>query len=165
MTAEIREEIGSWAEEAAEAFSLYLYDLEIQGPPRWTIQLYVDAPGGVGPGHGVTVDECAEVSRYIEALLDADERVPENYVIEVSSPGVERKIRTTRQVEMMVGNRVQLNLREKLDGRNTIVGELVDFAQDDEELTIDVEDSDEQIEVPWGSVARAKLAYDFDAED
>ena len=119
------EQIWAWSEEAAEALGLYVWELDMSAQPRWKIRLFVDRPGEIGPGHGVTVDECARVSRYLEALLDAEESVPQDYMLEVSSPGIERVIDRPEQLERVVGRTVQLHPEHPEPGvPNPIVGVL-----------------------------------------
>ena len=92
LTPELREEIRGWAEEAADVHGLYVWDVEFLVQGRWIVRVYVDRPGAE-PGMGINVSQCAEISRYMEALFDADDRVPEVYVMEVSSPGIERPLK------------------------------------------------------------------------
>ena len=101
------ERIEGWAAEAAEAFGLVLYDLNVT--KQWLVQVFVDRVDSE-ESTGVAIDECAKVSRYMEALLDADEDVWTKYTIEVSSPGIERKLSKPRHFELSVGKDVRIVL-------------------------------------------------------
>ena len=157
--------IEGWAEEAAEVYGLYVWELEVSAQPRWRIRLFVDEPGEIGPGHGVTVDDCAEVSRYIEALLDAEDGVPENYIIEVSSPGIERVINRPEQLERVVGQTVQLHPQDPQPGvPNPIVGVLreVEGSGEDSVLVVDLAEGRGEHRAPWSNMGKARLRHDFD---
>ncbi|MFU8806450.1 MAG: ribosome maturation factor RimP, partial [Bradymonadaceae bacterium] len=172
LSSEIKAEIESWAMEAAEVEGLVLYDVDIVPRGAWLIRVFVDRPEAVEaegdeteeseeePKVGVSVHDCVKVSRYMEAYLDADERVPESYNLEVSSPGVERPLKKDRHVEFAVGKLVQATVREPMDGRNKFVGKLLSFK--DGVLDIHDRELDKVVAVNWDDVAKAKLKYDFE---
>ncbi len=120
----------------------------------------MDKEGPIGPGHGVMVEDCAFVSRYIEQIFDADSSIPETYILEVSSPGVERKIRKSEQLGYLIGYDVQLTLNEPLDGESVIVARLDAVDGEEMELTY----KEETMKLLWSAVKRAKLKYDFGNE-
>ena len=155
LTSDVRERIEGWAEEAADVYGLELFDIEIA--PHWKIEVFVDKDGGFEPGGGVTIAQCAEVSRYVEALLDTDDSVPEKYTIEVSSPGVERKLKKPNHFAKVVGRTVRLVAHVPVDGQNVFEGELVAF--DDPELTVEVDG--ESYTLTLGQLAKARLTYEF----
>lgn len=156
LTGEIREEMQEWALEAADVHDVELWDVEVPQHGRWLIRVYIDHPDAE-PGEGIGVDECAEISRYLEAILDADERVPEKYVLEVSSPGIERPLKKLSHLDRVIGHDVELVVREPVAGKNKIVAALL--AHDDGRLTVEFDG--EQFDVDWDDVARAKLKFDF----
>jgi ribosome maturation factor RimP len=161
LTDEVREQIAEWAQEAAEANGLGLFDYEPGVRGRWIIRIYVERLGEIDDEEedAIGVDECAEVSRYIEAYMDADDRVPEDYVLEVSSPGLERPLKKPRHVQRAVGEQVQLVTREQVDGKNKFVAELVGF--EDGILELELEDREEPARVAWDDVKKGRLKYDF----
>lgn len=160
LTDEVREQIAEWAREAADANGLGLFDYEPGVRGRWIIRVYVERLGEIDDeDDAIGVDECAEVSRYIEAYMDADDRVPEDYVLEVSSPGLERPLKKPRHVERAVGEQVELVTREQVDGKNKFVAELVGFEEGI--LELELEDRDEPAQVAWDDVKQGRLKYDF----
>ncbi len=160
LTDEVREQLEQWAEEAAEAHGLQLFDFEPGVRGRWLIRVYVERLGEVDPeADAIGVDECAEVSRYIEAYLDADDRIPEDYVLEVSSPGLERPLNKPRHVENAIGEQVELVTRVQVDGKNKFVATLVGF--EDETLELEVDGLDQAARIDWEQVKKGRLKYDF----
>ncbi len=161
FSAQLADKIEAWAEEAAQAHDLVLFDVDLVVKGRWIIRVYVDQPGEVEPGAGVNIDECAEVSRYLEAYLDAADEVPENYVLEVSSPGIERQLTKPRHLRQAVGEDVQVIVRRQVAGKNKVIGTLV--AYEDDTLSVRLDDGpDEPVDINWANVKEARLKYDFD---
>lgn len=153
-TREFDARLEEWAEEAAEAHDLELVDVDLNVHGRPIITIYVDRPEAA-PGTGVEVGQCAKVSRYVEAYLDAEEGFPEKYVLEVSSPGIERELTKPKHYHQSVGKRVEVVVREQIDGKNKLVGELVSF--EDDTFRLDREDGG-TVDVALSNVARAKLS-------
>ena len=96
---------------------------------RPMLKLRIDRSDTI-PGQGVTVDECARVSRDLESWLDEHEAISERYVLEVSSPGVDRPLSRPRDFERFKGECVAVNGNEVLLGRATrLEGELLGLAE------------------------------------
>ena len=87
---------------------------------RTVLQIRVDREGS-GPGSGITADDCATVSRGLEAWFDESEMLGAGYVLEVSSPGIERPIRFLRHWERYVGQDVRVRIPGRGRERATIV--------------------------------------------
>jgi ribosome maturation factor RimP len=156
LTDEIGEQIVAWAAEAAEAHGLDLWDVVAR--PNWGLQIFVDHPGVDAPGRGVTVDECAKVSRFLEGFLDNDERIWPNYALEVSSPGIERKLENERHFELSVGRDVRIVVHNPIDKRNVFEGRLIEFGGD--EIAVEC-GPDDVVRIDWDNIAKARLTYDF----
>jgi ribosome maturation factor RimP len=161
FSSDLREQIEAWADEAAQDSDLDLFDVElVVSDGRWIIRVYVDHPGGAQKGEGLQVGECVAVSRYLEAYLDASEAIPERYVLEVSSPGIERELKKPKHLRQSVGEKIQLIVREQVASKNKVIGELL--AYEDDTLTVRLEDEDEPVDIDWANVKEARLKYDFD---
>jgi ribosome maturation factor RimP len=124
----MRERLLELLEPCVNARGFELIDLECQlGQGRGLVRLYIDRPGGV------TLDDCAEVSEQVSGVLDVEDLIPTRYVLEVSSPGEDRVLRTRSR-------RVTGTLR----------------ALEDDVLALEVDG--ETIEVPMSAVGQARLA-------
>jgi ribosome maturation factor RimP len=109
-------EIDRELEARIEALAMELVDVEWAGSGRRpVIRIRVDFPDSK-PGQGVTVDDCARVSRELESWLDAHEALSERYVLEVSSPGVERPLKRRRDFDRFAGEEVLLKGEGPLAG-------------------------------------------------
>jgi len=116
------------------------------------------------PGSGVTVDDCATVSRALEPWLDAHEALPPRYVLEVSSPGVDRPLVRPRDFDRFRGERVAVVGHDVLAGRSTrLEGELIglhDAGSEAEGITLRLSDGDE-VDVPRSKVRRVNLVFEW----
>ncbi len=156
LTPKVQELLEGWAQEAAEAHGLVLYDVAIKG--SWVMTVFVDRPGAHEPGEGVSVDELRDVSRYLEAYLDESEDVWEQYTLEVSSPGVERKLTRPRHYELSMGRDARIVVHEPIDGQNVFEGRLVGF---DGQIVVLEEEEGSSTELELKNIAKARLTYEF----
>jgi ribosome maturation factor RimP len=85
----------------------------------WIVRLLIDAPGGVSH------KDCERVSREVSVLLDVHDVVPHAYHLEVSSPGLDRPLRTEAHFRQFLGKRAKVKLREGQDGRRNFTGVIV----------------------------------------
>jgi ribosome maturation factor RimP len=143
-----------------------LVDVEWAGSARRPIvRLRVDRPNAVPGETGITVDECARVSRGLEEWLDEHPAMPERYVIEVSSPGVDRPLVREGDFERFAGERVAVKGKEPLAGRERrLEGELLGFTRQeggDGWVRLRLDDG-EEVEIPRGEISRAHIVYSWD---
>jgi ribosome maturation factor RimP len=135
-----------------------LVDLDHGGTDqRPVLRLRVDRRES-GPGHGITVDECGKISRAIEAWLDRDHPLGARYVLEVSSPGLERPVRWPEHWRRFRGRAVRLKAKG-LPGRPTAT--IVDVP-DDAHVTLGLPDVGE-VTVPLEEIREATLVVDWDS--
>lgn len=116
------------------------------------------------PGEGVTVDECAKVSRALEPWLDEHEQLSERYVLEVSSPGVDRPLVRSRDFERFRGQHVAVMGRDKevlADRATRLEGELLGLADEgsESEAVLLRLPNGEEVRVPRSEIRKAHLVY------
>lgn len=147
-----------------EGLGYELVELERVGSKaRPILRIRIDREG-TSPGAGVTVDECAKVSRALEAYLDNASGISERYLLEVSSPGIERPLRRKREFERFVGWPVTLKLHRQYENRGKrLEGELLSVTGEgaDEMIGLRLEDGTEA-NVPRAEIARANLVFRWD---
>lgn len=95
------------------------------------LRVYIDLPGGV------TLDDCAAVSEQLSLALDVDDPIPDAYVLEVSSPGLNRPLFARADFERFCGERVFVRLEQPLEGRRKFKGLLVRVEEEDALVEID----------------------------
>jgi ribosome maturation factor RimP len=161
------------AEEIArqvEAMGLEMVELEQAGNAvRPILRLYIDRPDSVpGVGEtGVSLADCATVSRALEPMLDAREDLSDRYVIEVSSPGVERPLVRPRDYTRFAGQDVAVRGKQPLAGRaKRLEGTLAGLRGDDAEPLVALKLNDgEEVEIPLSEIDRANLVYRWERKE
>jgi ribosome maturation factor RimP len=147
-----------------ESLGYELVELERVGTKsRPILRIRVDRPG-TAPGSSITVAECATVSRALEAYLDVAEGMSDKYLLEVSSPGIERPIRRRAEFERFVGWPISVKLHRSYENRGKrLEGENCGISGEgaDEMVRLKLEDGTE-IVVPRAEIARANLVFRWD---
>jgi len=101
----------------------------------------------------VNVDDCERASRQISGVLDVDDPIPGQYMLEVSSPGLDRPLFTAEHFQRFSGSRVKLRVSPPLDGRRNFSGVLVGMRDD----AVVVVQDDEEVAVPLQYIEQARL--------
>jgi ribosome maturation factor RimP len=159
-------DLESELEARLERMGLELVEAAWVGSPRRPIlRIKMDIPDSVPGEGGVSVDQCAEVSRALEPWLDDHPEIPERYVLEVSSPGVERPLTRKRDWERFKGCPVVVKGRDFPGGRgNRLQGELLGLEEPEggeAQVSLRLEDG-EELEVPLDRIQKAHLVYRWD---
>jgi ribosome maturation factor RimP len=113
---------------------------------------------------GVSVEDCARVSRDLSAVLDVEDVIPTAYTLEVSSPGLDRPLRHADDYSRFAGRRAKLVMREAVDGQMFFKGRLdgIEDSADRHEVTVMiVGDDGRSHRVPIGAITRANLEVEF----
>jgi ribosome maturation factor RimP len=154
---EILEKVRTIAAPLAAAEGLELVDIEFAGAGGHpTLRLYIDKTGGV------SLDDCTSVSRALSAALDVEDPIEGSYELEVSSPGLDRPLRTREHFQHFAGENVRVKTYGPLESagsRKTFVGRLVGMEAD--YVVVDVEGA--VFHIPLDLIAKANIEPDFDA--
>jgi ribosome maturation factor RimP len=139
----------------------------VGSPRRPILRIRMDLPDSVPGEGGVSIDQCADVSRALEPWLDAHPEVPERYVLEVSSPGVERPLTRPRDWERFKGNPALVKGRDFPGGRgNRLEGKILGLEQGEGESggasVLLLLDDGETIRIPLDRIQKAHLIYRWD---
>ncbi len=130
-----------------------LVDVEyVKEGSEYYLRVYMDKEGGI------TIDDCVEVSRAFNEILDREDYISDAYIFEVSSPGLDRPLKKEKDFARSIGKRVLVKTYQKIDKTKEFYGILK--AYDDSTVTIDGEKGDMVIERKNISIIR--LAYEFD---
>jgi ribosome maturation factor RimP len=143
------------SEQAAAGSNVEIVEVDLRGSGKARLlRVYIDKPGGV-----VHAD-CECISERLSALLDENDAVPgeEAYRLEVSSPGVERKLQKPRDFERALGQKIRVSLREPMEARRSLEGKLAAFT--DEALEVETAPG-KLAHIPLKSVQRANLKFEW----
>ena len=130
------------------ALGFELADLDVHLGRRGLLRLFIDRKGGV------KLEDCERVSEQIGAWLDVEDPLPGSYVLEVSSPGFDRRLRTMTHFGRFAGERAKLELKDPHGGRRKLTGKLA--GTEPGQVLIDVDG--EVWRVPLNDIAMARLA-------
>jgi len=149
VTGTLRERLITLIEPLLGRIGYELVELEFSaGRAHAVLRLFIDREAGV------TLDDCAQVSREVSALLDVEDPIPSAYTLEVSSPGFDRVLRTQAHFGRFVGSRVFVELKEPRAGRRRYTGKLLTV----DEAGIALEVDREQVTVAFAEIGKARLA-------
>lgn len=133
------ERVRTLVEPVIADLGLELFDVELTGG---ILRVTVDRPHGAGEG-GLGLDEISVASRTISRLLDEHDPVPGRYTLEVTSPGLERRLRTPEHFVRAIGSEVSVKTTAEIDGERRFKGTLV--AADDAGVTVRTDDVEHSI--------------------
>ena len=149
------EEIGKiteMAEKICEENNAYLYDIEmIKEGKNQILRIYIDTQSGI------SIDECEKISRLISDEMDSKDYVKGAYNLEVSSPGVERKLKTLRHYEMALSKMIDITLYAPIDGEKNFTGKLEAADKDNVLLII----NEKETSFERNKISSAKIHFDI----
>ena len=147
MAGRIEAEVENIVEELLENTALELVAVDYVKERDWYLRVFIDKEGGVD------LDDCQDLSRKLEELLDVQDIIKTSYILEVSSPGLDRELKKPRDFQREMGKDIDVSLFAPLDGKKVVTGPL--SAYDGE--TINVGD----MAIPMDKVAKVNLHIDF----
>jgi len=149
MTVTLRERLIALIEPVLVQLGYELVELEYAaGRSQAVLRLFIDTPVGI------SVDDCERVSREVAALLDVEDPIPTAYTLEVSSPGLDRVLRTPAHFERFLSERVFIELKAPRAGRKRYTGLLQAVTATGIEMEVDKQ----TVGVPFEEIAKARLA-------
>ena len=150
--ATLEQNLQEMLQSAVEDLGCELWGIECQRAGRFmTVRLFIDKEGGI------TVDDCADVSRQVSAILDVEDPIADKYNLEVSSPGLDRPLFTLPQFERYIGQDISVHLRIPVMERRKWQGKLERIEND---MVILIVDGQEQVLV-FGNIQKANVVAKF----
>ena len=144
----VGDELARLLEPTVERLGYEIADLELKlGGRGGVVRVFIDHPDGIG------LDDCEKVSRAISALLDVEDPIPGHYDLEVSSPGLDRKLTKPAHFHRFTGETLKVRMRFPIEGRKRFRGTLV--SSDDENIVVDVDG--ESHTLPMATIDTARL--------
>ena len=167
MSWRIPDDLATELESRVEQLGFELVELQRAGTPRRPIlRLSADRPDSV-PGEGITVEDCRRISRALEQYLDERSDLSSTYLLEVSSPGVERPLVRSRDWTRFAGREVAVQGNAPLAGgartlRGTLLGP-VESAGEAEQVAVQLPDG-ETVQIARSQIKRAHLVFEWGAK-
>ena len=144
----IEDKVWELIKETVSNLQLDIYDVEyVKEGNGWFLRIYIDKE------NGVDINDCENVSRAIDPLLDEAEVITGQYTLEVSSPGVERVLRRSEHFSKYIGSEIEISLYKTVDNKKSFTGVLK--LADDEKIVIDDMSFDRK------DISKVKTVYKF----
>jgi ribosome maturation factor RimP len=148
------------AERVARSEGLEIFDVEWKIGKQRLLRIYIDRPpvpeGGEGPG--VSHKDCERVSEQLSVILDVEDLVPgPSYVLEVSSPGLDRKLIKPADYERFAGRLARIWLSEPIESQKYLEGRLAGYADG----TVKLKVKDRELAIPYAAIRKANLVVEL----
>lgn len=152
MAKEIENKALEKGEQIAEKQGVYVVDVSYtKNDDTYSLCYFIDKTGGVG------IDECENFSKAVEELLDKEDFIENNYTLEVSSPGVDRKLKKDREFNYYLGREVDVKLYKAENGVKEFTGVLKDY----KDKTAFIESDGQIMEIPLKQAVYIRLSFKF----
>jgi ribosome maturation factor RimP len=150
--------IADLAEPVLEELGFRLVRVKVSGRDGGTVQIRAERPSGE-----MTVEDCATISRRLSPVLDANDPMPGQYRLEVSSPGIDRPLVRPSDFALWAGHEAKIELKELVDGRKRFRGVIEGVEDDEVRLGIELEGNAEKVVIglPFSLIGEAKLVTDM----
>jgi ribosome maturation factor RimP len=152
----VAERVREIAEQAAIDHEVELVHAEVAGPEgQPTVRLFIDKPGGV------THNDCSKVSLQLSTVLDVEDFIHSAYILEVSSPGLERGLYKRADYERFSGSQARIKARSLINGQRNFRGRILGVKDNN----VIVEDQTSgRVEIPLDGIVKSNLEADVDSE-
>ena len=138
----------------AHSEDLTLIDVDfLKEGSDWVLRIFLENKDG-----DLTIEECEKVSRSLSVILDEEDPIDKSYILEVSSPGLERPLKTEEDFERFKGELIAVKTFKKINGQKEFVGILKEFEA--EKITLILKD-DQEITIDYSLVARSNLTFEI----
>ena len=152
----IAERVQELAERVAIDHGLELVHTEVAGPENKPIvRVFIDKP------HGVTHDDCSDVSLHLGTILDVEDFIHASYTLEVSSPGLERGLYKRADYERFAGSDAKLKTRQPIEGQRNFRGRILGVAEND---VLFEDRTNGRVRIPFDIITKANLEVDLSQE-
>ena len=150
----IAQRVTELVKETVEECGCTLWDVEfVKEGPDHNLIIYIDKP------EGISLDDCEMVNDAVEPLIDEADPIEGSYYLEISSPGLERELKTSAHIKAFLGERVIVKLYCAVDGKKALDGNISAF--NEENSVIDIQTSDKTYSLSLKDCASIKTVCDF----
>lgn len=148
----ISKRIENLVKQIVEAEGLELVDVEFKSGPRGVLRIFLDKPGGVN------ISDCQKISSRAGASLEEEDFIKSEYVLEVSSPGLDRPLKREADYKRYKGKLVNISLYAPLEGKKNFIGHIINAGNNKVTLK---EKNEKVIDIPIADIAKGKLEIEF----
>lgn len=138
-------------------YSLYDVIYEKEGQTNY-LRVFIDKK------EGISINDCEDVNNAITDILDEKDFIKNSYMLEVSSPGIERRLRSDEHLEQNIGEKIEIHTFTNIEGLNskTVKGILNGYSS--ETITVELEDTLEKIEINKNNISKMTTIFDWEGK-
>lgn len=157
----MNQEIHKIVQEVADELGFEVVDISFVGKGRTRrglLRVFIDKQGGV------TIGDCEVFSRRLEALIDVEDMIKSSYVLEVSSPGLNRPIKNMKDFSRYIGNLARIITKDKIDNQTFFIGRIVDVSDEWVRILLEDRKPPKHLYIPFEIISKAQLEIDMKKE-
>jgi ribosome maturation factor RimP len=139
------------AKKIADEYGVEIFDIDLFGKGKMMLRVIIDKE------EGVTLDDCESFSRRLGSLLDVEDPLPCSYILEVSSPGLDRPLRNIKDFEKNTGKLVRIITKEKIENQSFFMGRIINVNDN----LISLSMINREIVIPIEKISKAKLEVEL----
>lgn len=152
MAKGLKKVLESVCRSVAEEAGYELVDVEfVKEYQSWVLRVFIDHPNGIG------LEDCEKVSKALSAALDEGDPIPHQYTLEVSSPGLDRPLKTDKDFERFKGQEIKVKTFSPFEGKKVVTGILAGLAEGDIAVLVEGEEK----KIPKDQAASVRLVPEF----
>ncbi len=151
----LKKKIYEIASDIAADEGVELCDIQIQSGRKTLLRVFIDKNGGV------TIDDCERMSKSLSAILDVEDPIKTPYILEVSSPGLDRPLVKQRDFHRNIGKLVRIITLEKIENQTFFIGRITDVGDNWIRISYDKKGKSEDLFIPLEKISKAKLEIEF----
>ena len=148
----VEKTVWQMAEKLLDGSGIELVDVDYVKEKDWYLRVFIDKPEGIG------IEDCQALSEKLEEKLDAEDVMPEPYILEVSSPGLDRALKKAADFVRFAGQQAQVKMRVAVDGQRNFSGEILNLEND----VVRLRTEGGEVALPLADMDRARLVPVFD---
>ncbi|AZO95543.1 ribosome maturation factor RimP [Halocella sp. SP3-1] len=150
------ETVRGYVEDIIKGKNLELVDVEyLKEGNNWYLRVFIERLDDQ-----VTLEECEDISRILSDILDEKDPIENSYILEVSTPGLERPLKKRSDFDRFVGKLVTIKTYVPVEGKKVITGYIK--GSDEENIMLDLKEGEGDVNIPFDKIAGANLTADFD---
>lgn len=149
--------INRLASSIAEELGFEIVKINLLGKGKKTLlRVFIDKTGGV------TISDCEHFSRRFESLLDVEDLIQSSYILEVSSPGMDRVLKEMKDFQRQIGKLIRIITKEKIDNQTFFVGRLVETGEDWIRILLEDRKIPKYIFIPFNLISKSQLEIEIE---
>jgi len=148
---DIKQRVSHMARQIADPQGIKIFDIELLGRGKLLLRVIIDKEGGV------TLDDCERFSKSLGAVLDIEDPFSGSYRLEVSSPGLDRPLKSINDFEKNIGKLARIVTGEEIEKQKFFIGRILEISNDSVKLLVDKRD----VDIPFVKISKARLEVEF----